>query len=77
VVGELLLPIETEHKSHQLTVKRHHTTYRYSEKEQKSQDVCHCKKHPFEGKLITSTRAERPADITPNAFPASKVGAPH
>ncbi len=50
VVGELLLPIETEHKSHQLTVKRHHTTYIYSEKEQKSQDVCNCKKHPFEGK---------------------------
>ncbi len=45
VVGELLLPIETEHKSHQLTVKGHHTTYRYSEKEQKSRDVCPCKKH--------------------------------
>jgi hypothetical protein len=26
---------------------------------------------------ITSTRAEKPADITPKAFPASKVGAPH
>jgi hypothetical protein len=28
-------------------------------------------------KLITSTRAEKPADITPNTFPASKVGEPH